>query len=864
MQRSMLDIRHGVDTSALRSGPSLVGSWVMVLILALISSIAPYVPAQEIDERPLLFLGNRNLKPVVFERDGYPAGLAVELVRALEPKMGRRITIVCMDWTKAQEMVAGGDADALIQINPTAERLRLYDFSEPFIRSEFTIFTQVDRTDIVSTVSMHGLRVGVEQNGFPDKVLRSDSMINLVTIPDFLAGFRMLAGRELDAVVVDRIVGVSILAENRIKDIRVAPEPVAFSDSAIAVRKGNIELLAAINRGLREIKRDGTYENIFKVWERKDVLYLTHEEIRLRILGIAAGALSLLVLVAMLWTITLKRELKKRKLTEQRLKDQYSTLRGIVESVDAIMFSVDPQYCYTSYNKAHADTMKTIYGTEVALGCNILDSMTVAEDRGMAKANLDRALAGAHFGSESYSGDSVRDRRYFRVAHSPIVSPDGAVVGVAVLSQDITERRRVEEDLLRLNRELKAIVTCNQTVLRAHDEHSLLSEICRIICDEAGYMMAWVGFAEHDADKSVRAAAWAGFEDGYLSLANITWADTERGHGPSGTAIRTGESSWINDFETDPHAIPWRDSAARHGYRSSIAAPLKDEFGRAFGVLCIYSANEGDFITDEIRLIEGLADNLAVGIDVLRSRVERLADLDFLESMDRINFIIQGNGDIESMLCEILEVLLPVFSSERVVLLYPCDPDAESMTLQVDKRSPSSADGNDTAVDIPMDPELVEMIRTVLVSRAPELFGSDSGRPLPMAFLTNFGYRNVMAVALYPIVDKPWLLVIMRHDTCHAWSALEQRRCLEVGMRLSDALTGVLANRELLESEEKLRRANAELERRVADRTGELVTMNAELERLNRIFIGREKRMMDLKGRIRMLESHDAGDRPHA
>lgn len=864
MQHGLSDIRNGVNARYMLAGSLPAAFRALVLLLAFMPLIVPPLLAQEIAERPLLFLGNWNLKPVVYEQDDSPAGLAVELVRALEPKLERHITIVCMDWTMAQEMVASGDADALIQINPTAERMRLYDFSEPFIRSEFTIFTQGDRTDIVGTGSLRGLRVGVEKNGFPDRVLGSDSMINLVAIPDFLTGFKMLSGRELDAVVVDRIVGVSMLAENRIKGIRVAPEPVAYSDSAIAVRKGNVELLSAINRGLREIKRDGTYENIFKVWERKDVLYLTHEQIRLRILGIAAGALLLLVVIATLWTITLNRELRRRKLTEQRLKDQYFTLRGIVESVDAIMFSIDPRYSYTSYNKAHAETMKAIYGTDVAIGRNMLDCMTVAEDRMTAKANLDRALAGAHTEGESYSGDAGRGRRYFRVAHSPIVDPDGSVVGVAVLSQDITERRRVEEDLLRLNRELKAIVACNQTALRAHDEHTLLSEICRIICDEAGYMMAWVGFAEYDPDKSVRAVAWAGFEDGYLSLANITWADTERGHGPSGTAIRTGESSWINDFESDPHALPWRENAMRHGYRSSIAAPLKDEFGRPFGVLCIYSANKGDFITDEIRLLEGLADNLAVGIAVLRSRVERLADLGFLESMDRINFIVQGSGDIESMLHEILEVLLPLFASERVVLLYPCDPDAASITVQVDKRSLSPANGDDDAVDVPMDPELAQMIRAVLVSRAPELFGTDSGRPLPMTFLTNFGYKNVMAVALYPRVGRPWLLGIMRHDTCHAWSAKEQRRCLEVGMRLSDALTGVLANRELLESEEKLRRANAELEHRVADRTGELVTMNAELERLNRIFIGREKKMMDLKERIRKLESHDAGDRPDA
>ncbi|MGA2151918.1 MAG: hypothetical protein ABSG48_07155, partial [Geobacteraceae bacterium] len=63
---------------------------------------------------------------------------------------------------------------------------------------------------------------------------------------------------------------------------------------------------------------------------------------------------------------------------------------------------------------------------------------------------------------------------------------------------EITERKRAEEALRRLNRELRAISNCNQILMRAEDEQTLLSEICRIICDEAGYRMAWVGYAEND------------------------------------------------------------------------------------------------------------------------------------------------------------------------------------------------------------------------------------------------------------------------------------------------------------------------------------------------------------------------------
>ncbi|MBU0622321.1 MAG: PAS domain S-box protein [Gammaproteobacteria bacterium] len=199
----------------------------------------------------------------------------------------------------------------------------------------------------------------------------------------------------------------------------------------------------------------------------------------------------------------------------------------------------------------------------------------------------------------------------------------GKITGAVVVFRDITERKLDEEALHRLNRELRAISNCNETLMRAEDEQALLDDICRIICDDAGYRMAWVGFAENDEAKTIRPVAWAGVEDGYLAQAGIRWADTERGRGPSGIAIRSGESSCIQDFSTDPKAAPWRDAAMQRGYRSSISMPLKDESTNTFGILTIYSSAPHAFTPEEKRLLEELAGDLAFGIMVLRARIER-------------------------------------------------------------------------------------------------------------------------------------------------------------------------------------------------------------------------------------------------
>ena len=149
------------------------------------------------------------------------------------------------------------------------------------------------------------------------------------------------------------------------------------------------------------------------------------------------------------------RDITGRKLAEEILKEQYSTLHGIIESTNAYIFSVDREYRYTSFNSAHASVMRAIYNTEIQTGHSLLDYMTVADDREKAKLNIDRALAGEHLVESAYSGEEKRSRLYFEVSHNPISAEDGTIIGVVVLSRDITERKQAEEELKQRMEELE-------------------------------------------------------------------------------------------------------------------------------------------------------------------------------------------------------------------------------------------------------------------------------------------------------------------------------------------------------------------------------------------------------------------------
>ena len=188
------------------------------------------------------------------------------------------------------------------------------------------------------------------------------------------------------------------------------------------------------------------------------------------------------------------------------------------------------------------------------------------------------------------------------------------------IGSDITQQKKTESELQKLNRAHQAISKCNEALQHAESESELLQKICTIVVEAGGYSMVWVGYAENDPAKSVRPVAQAGFEEGYLEALQVSWADMERGGGPTGRAIRTGEPCAIHDIQNDPTFAPWIEQAVAQGYESALALPLKNG-AQPFGALTIYSLRPNAFTSEEIKLLAALADNLAYGITMLQNRL---------------------------------------------------------------------------------------------------------------------------------------------------------------------------------------------------------------------------------------------------
>ena len=190
-----------------------------------------------------------------------------------------------------------------------------------------------------------------------------------------------------------------------------------------------------------------------------------------------------------------------------------------------------------------------------------------------------------------------------------------------------------------------------------------------------------------------------------------------------------------------------------------------------------------------------------------RAEEERQAHLWFLESMDQVNRAIQGTNDLEQMMSEVLDAVLSIFNCDRAWLVYPCDPEASSYAVQMQRTRPKFPGTFAPGVDVPMDQDDVRVLKTVRAASGPVRFGLESEQPLPAGLARRFNVQSRIAMAVYPKLDRPYMFGLSQCSDPRVWTPQEERLFQEIGRRLEDALTSFLMFRHLRTSERNLEEA---------------------------------------------------------
>ncbi len=190
---------------------------------------------------------------------------------------------------------------------------------------------------------------------------------------------------------------------------------------------------------------------------------------------------------------------------------------------------------------------------------------------------------------------------------------------------------------------------------------------------------------------------------------------------------------------------------------------------------------------------------------------EHQAQLWFLESLDAIDRAIQGTSDLEQMMGDVLDVVLVTFGSDRAWLVYPYDPEIGSHGVRIERTRPEYVGAAGTGAGIPDEREVARVSQIVLGSSSPVRFDPESESALPSQLAKRFSIKSMIAMAVCPKIDKPYMFGLHQCSHPRVWTPREERLFHEIGRRLADALDTLLMFRNVRESERKLERSRAEL-----------------------------------------------------
>jgi PAS domain S-box-containing protein/putative nucleotidyltransferase with HDIG domain len=320
--------------------------------------------------------------------------------------------------------------------------------------------------------------------------------------------------------------------------------------------------------------------------------------------------------------VGIARDITERKQAAEDVRASRDLLRSVVENIPIRVFWKDAESRFLGCNSVFArdagmSAPEDLLGKDdYQMGWREQAELYRADDKQVMDS--DAPKLGIEEPQTAPDGRTI----WLRTSKVPLHRPDGRILGVLGVYEDITESKQAEQTLRKLNLTLRTLSAGNEALVHAESEEGLLREMCRILVEIGNYRSVWIGYAERDPGPSIRVVAKLPVEGNIPDSAVLTWAGDEAGQHPAAWAIRRGEVQLIENVATAPGLDLWREEMRAAGIASAVSLPLISG-GETLGVLHIQSDQVNAFSPDELGLLGELAADTAFGLRALRTRVER-------------------------------------------------------------------------------------------------------------------------------------------------------------------------------------------------------------------------------------------------
>ncbi|WP_319940238.1 amino acid ABC transporter substrate-binding protein [Xenorhabdus littoralis] len=198
-------------------------------------------------------------------------GFDVDIAREIAKRLNVKPEFMEVKW---DGLIAGLDAkrfDAVInQVGVTPERAAKYSFSIPYTTSQVALIIRDNNSDIKTFADIKGKRSAQSLTSNYGQLATSYGA-NLISTDGFNQAIDLVVTGRADATLNDRLSFLDFKKQRPNAPVKIVAQQADASKSAVLVRKGDAELVDAVNKALQEIKDDGTYARISEKYFGVDI-----------------------------------------------------------------------------------------------------------------------------------------------------------------------------------------------------------------------------------------------------------------------------------------------------------------------------------------------------------------------------------------------------------------------------------------------------------------------------------------------------------------------------------------------------------------------------------------------------------------
>ncbi|MFP4662918.1 MAG: transporter substrate-binding domain-containing protein [Bacteroidales bacterium] len=247
------------------------------------------------------------------DENGNPSGFSIDLFQATADATGLNLNIKIGIWEKIKHELANGELDALPLVGRTPEREEIFDFTMPYLSLHGAVFVREGTKGIDNLNDLKDKEIVVMKGDNAEEFVRRDSISDKIfTTPTYEQAFKELAQGKYDALITQRITGITLLEELNIESIQALDFyiPQFRQDFCFAVQKGDSATLARLNEGLSIIIANNTYDNLKEKWFGVDNDNSFDRKAFVKLLLYIMIPLSILLIAS--WIFMLRKEVKRR------------------------------------------------------------------------------------------------------------------------------------------------------------------------------------------------------------------------------------------------------------------------------------------------------------------------------------------------------------------------------------------------------------------------------------------------------------------------------------------------------------------------------------------------------------------------